>query len=242
MPFNTSKHLESDNQSSVPAPGSGKVRVYSKTDKNLYIKDDTGAETQIGGGGSAAGNAADVERNEKNIMLNALKVAANGELSKSNMIDGFIDAYSDQTGIVAADSSGYYYNSTSDYFSNADSDTKVLLHGDGYAGKQTALSLDGSTGYVGFDDHADWDIGTGPFSWEAWVYWEVVGTVRLTDIDTNEFSVRWWSSRFEIFLNSVQYNFTWTPRPGKWYHILVDRDASNNLSVFVDEHQQTTFK
>ncbi len=37
------------------APASGKVRLYAKTDKSFYQKDDAGAETGLAGGGSGGG-------------------------------------------------------------------------------------------------------------------------------------------------------------------------------------------
>jgi len=39
-----------NNQSASPdTPASGKVKIYAKTDKTLYLKDDTGAESQLSG-------------------------------------------------------------------------------------------------------------------------------------------------------------------------------------------------
>jgi hypothetical protein len=48
--------LEFSNFINGAAPGTppaGEVRLYSKTDKKLYYKDDTGVETQIGAGGAS---------------------------------------------------------------------------------------------------------------------------------------------------------------------------------------------
>ena len=38
------------NQTAVPVPPAGEISLYSKTDKNLYFKNELGAETKIGGG------------------------------------------------------------------------------------------------------------------------------------------------------------------------------------------------
>jgi hypothetical protein len=50
MAFNAEKYMEVDEQSSVGTPSSNKLRVYAKTDGNLYYKDDGGTEYQIQGG------------------------------------------------------------------------------------------------------------------------------------------------------------------------------------------------
>ncbi len=48
--------LEMVEQASSPAtPATGIARAYFKSDGNFYIKDDTGAETQISGGSSGSG-------------------------------------------------------------------------------------------------------------------------------------------------------------------------------------------
>lgn len=47
------------NQASPPGtPGSGKVEIYSKTDKLLYFKDDTGTEAPVGAGGTPGATVA----------------------------------------------------------------------------------------------------------------------------------------------------------------------------------------
>lgn len=49
-------------QSASPsAPSAGNVRVYSKTDNKLYIKDSSGVETEIGSGGGGGSGAMDVD-------------------------------------------------------------------------------------------------------------------------------------------------------------------------------------
>lgn len=43
--------IEMNNQISGPTPIVGKLSLYSKTDKKIYVKDDTGLETELSGGG-----------------------------------------------------------------------------------------------------------------------------------------------------------------------------------------------
>lgn len=44
-------HIEVDEQGTAPTtPAAGKVRIYAKNDGKLYIKDDAGAETEVGAG------------------------------------------------------------------------------------------------------------------------------------------------------------------------------------------------
>jgi hypothetical protein len=50
--LNSQSTIDFTEQASVNTPLAGDVRVYSKTDKLLYIKDDTGTETVLGGGAS----------------------------------------------------------------------------------------------------------------------------------------------------------------------------------------------
>jgi hypothetical protein len=58
MAFNAEKFLEVNNQSSVSTPGAGMVRVYSKSDKMLYMQDEDGLETLLVGASGAAGTYA----------------------------------------------------------------------------------------------------------------------------------------------------------------------------------------
>jgi hypothetical protein len=49
-------YIDFDEAAAPATPAAGKVRVYAKTDSDLYQKDDTGAETGLAGaGGSASG-------------------------------------------------------------------------------------------------------------------------------------------------------------------------------------------
>jgi hypothetical protein len=50
MALRTQDYLEVTEESSVGTPSSGHLRVYAKTDGNLYYKDDGGTEYQVQGG------------------------------------------------------------------------------------------------------------------------------------------------------------------------------------------------
>ena len=51
--ISTSDHLEVTEIAAPSTPATGKVAVYAKTDGKLYIKDDTGTETDLTSGGSS---------------------------------------------------------------------------------------------------------------------------------------------------------------------------------------------
>ena len=72
---------------------------------------------------------------QNDLALLGFKVAANGSLSKYNLVDQVVDAYEDATGVDSSSSSQDTRNSTGKYYSGLtagnDSFTKLLLHMDG---------------------------------------------------------------------------------------------------------------
>lgn len=98
-------------------------------------------------------------------------------------------------------------------------------------------------------DHADFEFGSGQFTMELWIRF-TGGLESFQDI-INRFGSS--GSRSYIFqyrgadatnnlafiysttgANTVQINATWSPSIDTWYHIAVDRDASNKFRIYVD--------
>jgi hypothetical protein len=92
-------------------PAAGNVAVYAKSDNKLYIKDDTGAETDLTSGGAGVGNL------QSDMRLAFLKLAElDGD--RLNMIDGISDAYGDETDIDGATSTGETYDAAGDFYAS----------------------------------------------------------------------------------------------------------------------------
>lgn len=95
-------YLEFAEVSAPGTPASGKVRVYAKTDGNVYQKDDTGLETGFVGGGSGGGI-------NDNLLINGdfqinQRVFAGGSLSAG--VYGF-DRWKAATGGASVSRSGF---------------------------------------------------------------------------------------------------------------------------------------
>lgn len=110
-----------------------------------------------------------------------------------------------------------------------------------------ALNVDtgATTGRVTAPDHADWNFGAGQFTIEAWVKFSSTGAG--TQAICAQFGVGFDSSF--IFSNNfsnisfiystdgfatTQISAAWTPTLGQYYHLAVDRDASNLIRLYVD--------
>jgi hypothetical protein len=93
-------------------------------------------------------------------------------------------------------------------------------------------------------DSADWDFGSGQFTIEGWIYFNATGSYT--------FAGQWaWSTQlawsFEMTSSTILFRYSsngsgngttvsgsWSPAINTWYHVCVDRDASNVLRVYVD--------
>ena len=74
---------------------------------NGYLKPD-GDGSQLTGVGT----------NRANTMLNALRILTNGGLAVQNMVDGVVDAFSDESGVDTGTSTNETYDATGDYYYN----------------------------------------------------------------------------------------------------------------------------
>ncbi len=96
--------------------------------------------------------------------------------------------------------------------------------------------------WLNTNNAADFNFGAGPFTIEAWVY--------ITANPTAGVILAQWAAQFGVFLNfnnnsiSFQYSSdgstgfsvvtSYTPPHNTWYHLAVDRDASNVLRVYAN--------
>ena len=94
----------------------------------------------------------------------------------------------------------------------------------------TASGLfDGTGDYLSVPDHADWDFGTGDFTIDFWVRFNVVGDAVFIDRNTTaDFTVSYVSGSltFQIGGGAVLAP-AWTPAANTWYHIAAVRNGTN---------------
>ena len=107
----------------------------------------------------------------------------------------------------------------------------------------SSLLLDGTGDYVTLADHADWDLGTDPFTIEGWFRFSSLPS-PLNVVLLGQWSVSapegWilWLLGGQMFLrtsgntDTTQYFFT--PTVNTWYHIAIDREAPNIIRLYVD--------
>lgn len=109
----------------------------------------------------------------------------------------------------------------------------------------SSLLLDGSGDYLTLEQHSDWNYGTSPFTIEAWVRF-ATGSKEHTIISHGSFALERFSFayhgggsvlRFAVSGNgtsSTLYDAAWSPLINTWYHVAVDRDATNKLRLYVN--------
>ena len=113
-------------------------------------------------------------------------------------------------------------------------------------GVSSAL-FDGTGDLISAADSADWAFGAGQFTIEAWVQ---LATVAVSKIHTivSQAGAGGTGKSFEFFIDPnglyaafssngttfTQTNGPWAPAANTWYHVAVDRDASNKVRLYVD--------
>ena len=106
----------------------------------------------------------------------------------------------------------------------------------------SSLLLDGSGDYLTFPDSADWDFGAGQFTIE--------GFFRFAATPTNTILLAQWSGGWAFWFSGGVLGFrpasggdtngyTFSPTLNQWYHIAIDRDASNVARIYVDGVMQS---
>lgn len=104
--------------------------------------------------------------------------------------------------------------------------------------------LGGSPGFSATDS-ADWAFGSGKFTIEGWIYITVAPSATRGIIyqfgGSSDFG--WWLGHISGALtfyysltgsDTPDIHFAWTPTLNQWYHLAVDRDASNILRLYID--------
>ncbi len=115
-----------------------------------------------------------------------------------------------------------------------------------HSGGASALFDNSTSTYISVADSDDWHFGAGQFTVEAWVRFSSVSSYVpfIGQFANNQISWRldWTTSNQIRFLyssngknnNRVTLSAPWTPAVDTWYHLAVDRDASDRLRVYVD--------
>lgn len=112
-----------------------------------------------------------------------------------------------------------------------------------FGGSSSTSSASGSMRWT-CADSADWNFGNGQFTVEGWVYFTAAPT------SVHSLVSQWPAASLGWFFGHVSgalafyYSTTgadnpsvgaaWTPTLNTWYHIAVDRDASNVLRVYLN--------
>lgn len=184
-----------------------------------------------------------------------------GGVGDTNDLDGYMDEFRLSKGIARWTAT--FTPPTSAY--SEDSYTKLLLHfeafkdsssynhnvtGNGDATESTvqdkfglrSMLFDGTGDYLSLVDSDDWDLGTGDFTFEAFVRMTDVGTANcLIDYqfnNSNTYGIRILIQSAELTVNigASTYSFAWSPSINTWYHVAVTRSGTN-LKAFVDGAQ-----
>jgi hypothetical protein len=108
-----------------------------------------------------------------------------------------------------------------------------------------AASMIGGVNCWSSADSADWAFGSGKFTVEGWFYFTAApsGTQSLISQWSGSSSLGWFfgfaAGKLAFYYSttgsdSPNVTTTWAPSTNAWYHIAVDRDASNVIRVYVD--------
>ena len=176
-----------------------------------------------------------VERNSDNIMLNAFRIAVIGDMTTMQLVDGFMDEYVDTTGIDASESPQAVYNYKSEYFTNIDEKTKLLLHFNGSEDQISRLwgntDYEMSAGNFVFGDKASSSVSADLVAWHGFTM--------------NKTAAPSWNSQYWESAPWLQYEF-YEPKVIKAYGV-ASVDADSRLSapgswVFQGSHNGTDWR
>lgn len=108
-----------------------------------------------------------------------------------------------------------------------------------------SLLLDGNSDRVTLPSHADWFFGAGDFTIEAFIRFNsVAGNHIIASHYKSVGSERAWTFIFNGSTPQLNFNYStngsnnaaivasWSPSVDTWYHVAVDRDASNDLRLY----------
>lgn len=105
--------------------------------------------------------------------------------------------------------------------------------------------FDGTGDYVTSEKSVDFELGTGMFTIDFWVRFNVVGAVNrpIFDIGNGNGSngiavfVDTNANLLRLYMNATPSNFSWTPTTGVWYHVAFTRDSSFDVRAFINGTQ-----
>jgi len=110
-----------------------------------------------------------------------------------------------------------------------------------------AIAFDGTGDYLSLADSADWDLGTGEWTAEAFVNFSAIGTqppvISIGESYSGEadgISISYYPATpcWYVYINGSAYTFAdSTLVTGKWYHVSAQR-SGNNLQFFRDGVQK----
>jgi hypothetical protein len=107
------------------------------------------------------------------------------------------------------------------------------------------------TGYAEIADDNDLDFGTGAFSIECWVKAEFIYKISsvnvvfilggaYADTDTASFTTLQSSRKFRATIGNINLDASSSYVVGRWYHLCMTRDASSNMTFYIDSVSQAT--
>ena len=116
--------------------------------------------------------------------------------------------------------------------------------------RQRALNFDGES-YVEINDHNSLDLGTGPFTIEAWakakyvdkgstvnVIFSLGGSVSNATHNTTGL-VMFSTGKFGAYVDGQNFDADDVAVEGLWYHVAVRRNSSGVCNIYINGEQQT---
>jgi len=195
-----------------------------------------------------------IDKNQDNITLNAFRTAINGSLSQFGMIDGIVDEYEDELGLIAEISQPFTHmlmenNTDSGSGANAVTDIGSPTYTAGHL--NNALTLDGVDQALNLDA-LQTDIAsdtTGTFS--VWFKRQVSSPtgyiIQFGDADVSEFISIFidesglLGTRVRVSSSDLWRTETFDPvSPDVWHHLVLVQDGISP-KVYLDGVEDTIF-
>lgn len=133
---------------------------------------------------AAAASILQLDVIEKNILLNAFRIAINGSLVKFNMVDGIMDEFEDESGVDTGTSENEDYNVDGDYYSPIEPGIELdyMEYADNEAAQSAYVSsdTDGLSIYPTQDD--DHVKATTKYDTDRWPYYTTDPNKSLTGL------------------------------------------------------------
>lgn len=222
----------------------------------------------------------EVDKNTQNTGLESLRLAVQMGYDAYGMVDGFGDVFTTTSGATRTSSTNEVYSNPSDYFTSGSESHSLLIQSETSAGSTTftdttgthtvlnegspqhsttqakfgssAMYFDGSSNLT-VADHADFNWGTGDFTYELWVWVDTVGATQSfsSQENTSGGAMRHLSRivatgefRFEIDTDgsgtgTIALVSSSTISAQTWTHLAVVND-SGTLKMYINGTQEDT--